>query len=772
MSIVAKALASAREAQPDASQRFRIKAGRMLAFDNLAQQEDDAERQVLRRVVRKHINRNLGCMALPLTLGYFGLYTISAYLHEDITNVFFNESELRNNLDDIFSEVATIPDMWDALEGPFLEFFFQQYDMYSRPHKKVGDLDKWGTWGRVLTYSQLQGAIRFEQSREDDETFGSTYYGPWNAITKDLYRSGEGFLPTKSVYIPTGRRLRLLTPPLKTSLPVAEQDEGDRYRFWLFPSEHLENSGSDWGAKSRIDYFKAREWLDTKTDTMTVTAYLLNFELGRPRLVEVKIFFSFGRAGGIFYRVYLQTMMLKMFPNWLSMLSDFLWFCLLLVTTVWRGSLLWRSFMKNHFVDHFFSFHTVWEWMIIMAGWFNVYGFYAQTLLINDITEKLDRVRDMKWDTTPASQLPRTLEMFDTAEKVSWQLGWIRVLMANYCLVLMFRFFISFAAQPRLSIVTRTLKAILPDLGHFLIVFLPTFLSYVISGNLLFGRRIEVFATVQASWATCFRIIMECEFDWDDLSMEYYWTTAIWVWSFIILLVLLMLNMVLAIILDIYNDVRSASQDTELVWTTLYHYWLRFMNSRTWIQESKVEQALTHTMQKPMLKKEDFHTEFPGMPAFELNSIYRAAKKDMLWEAKRDLDKSGILKVSGSVKIEADQVTETIESMNTDDNDLMKGFVVDRAGSAHANSADEKLFLTNSGLPMGSLPHLKVPGGKSPQSKRQSATAQPEWLRHVDALVQKQKRWMLYIHWELQQLQWQVQMAHMSKSRGERNDVL
>merc|ERR1712032_1249159 len=147
-------------------------------------------------------------------------------------------------------------------------------------------------------------------------------------------------------------------------------------------------------------------------------------------------------------------------------------------------------------------------------------------------------------------------------------------------------------------------------------------------------------------------------------------TTAIWVWSFIILLVLLMLNMVLAIILDIYNDVRSASQDTELVWTTLYHYWLRFMNSRTWIQESKVEEALTHIMQKPMLTKEDFRSEFPGMPAFELNSIYSAAKKDMLWEAKKDLDKSGVLKVSGSVKIEADEVTKTIETMNTDENVL------------------------------------------------------------------------------------------------------
>merc|ERR1719456_406518 len=114
--------------------------------------------------------------------------------------------------------------------------------------------------------------------------------------------------------------------------------------------------------------------------------------------------------------------------------------------------------------------------------------------------------------------------------------------MAQYLLFLMFRFLVSFAVQPRLATVTNTLKAVLPDLLHFLIVFFPTFLAYVISGNLIFGRRMENFATIQASFATSFRIIMECEYDWETLAAEYYWTTAMWIWSFIVLIVLILLN--------------------------------------------------------------------------------------------------------------------------------------------------------------------------------------------------------------------------------------
>jgi len=71
----------------------------------------------------------------------------------------------------------------------------------------------------------------------------------------------------------------------------------------------------------------------------------------------------------------------------------------------------------------------------------------------------------------------------------------------------------------------------------------PSFLAYAISGNLIFGRRMEVFATVQAAFATCFRIVMECEYDWDTLSADYFWTTALWIWTFIVLNVLILLNM-------------------------------------------------------------------------------------------------------------------------------------------------------------------------------------------------------------------------------------
>merc|ERR1712013_440391 len=79
------------------------------------------------------------------------------------------------------------------------------------------------------------------------------------------------------------------------------------------------------------------------------------------------------------------------------------------------------------------------------------------------------------------------------------------------------------------------------------------------------------------------------------------------------------------------------------------------------------------------------------------------------------------------------------------------------------------MFLTNSGLGAGKMPHLQAPGFKGySQHTRQSTAAQPVWLQQVDSLVKTQKRWMLYIHWELQQLQWQVQMAHMNKFQGKR----
>merc|ERR1719440_825138 len=64
-----------------------------------------------------------------------------------------------------------------------------------------------------------------------------------------------------------------------------------------------------------------------------------------------------------------------------------------------------------------------------------------------------------------------------------------------YPVLVMLRLFKSFNAQPRLGIVTRTLSRSANDMAHFLIVFMSIFISFAVSGTVLFGQDLDDFAT-------------------------------------------------------------------------------------------------------------------------------------------------------------------------------------------------------------------------------------------------------------------------------------
>lgn len=697
--------------------------------------------------------------------------------------------------------VETIPALWDYIEGDFLNLFFTPTDELGSPRVRAGEEgDKWGNWGRVLNYNQMQGVVRFEQSREKLDQFGLEYTGQWSRILQVLNATNDGFVSQNEQSpivdpetlqlppLPQGgrrleqysketsknsatrtqkdtnppasrddRRLRALTGPMTSSLP--KRSKGDRFRFFLYPHENVAIQ------QERLKWFRNKQWLDTTTDFMDIQLYLLNCELGRPRLVEIKIQFAFSRGGGIFYKLSFETMMLKMFPGMTSMLADFVWFCLLMLTSYTFSKDMWKSFVKGNFLGHAGRLTVAWEGFLLMAGWGCMYGFYLQTNLVRELVSTLEDLRASSWRATEAKYLADSFELYKVASNVSYQLGYIRFLMAQYLLFLMFRFLVGFAVQPRLATVVHTLKGVLPDLLHFLIVAIPIFVAYSVSGNLIFGRRMEVFATLPASFSTCFRIIMECEYDWDTLSFEYYWTTAIWVWSYIILMNLILLNMVLAIILDIYSDVRQDSRNGEMAWTTVYNYWLRLRQMQLWVPDAVLADRLELDITSPMVGRDEFKNYFPDMPEMQLDLMYKTCAVDMGWESNKHLNTATALKTAGSTKMKTDQTNLLVESLIVED-DPLTSFMTATPQSrqqAPVRLAGEGNFLNcPATLKGGGNPHVTDPTylpAKLPGVTDES----PIWLKNLSVCMTRQKKWILYINWQLQSVQWQIQQSHFRK---------
>merc|ERR1712151_306663 len=105
----------------------------------------------------------------------------------------------------------------------------------------------------------------------------------------------------------------------------------------------------------------------------------------------------------------------------------------------------------------------------------------------------------------------------------------------------------SFNSQPRLAVVTQTISRAGSDLVHFMIIVVIIFMSFVASGMFLFGRKIWSFSSMFYSMNTCFRMMLG-DFEWETLGEEHPLTAAIWFGTYMLLLMLLLLNMLMAII--------------------------------------------------------------------------------------------------------------------------------------------------------------------------------------------------------------------------------
>lgn len=777
-----------------AGDKIRIKSGHMLTFDHLVRHENTSttERHVAVRVLRKNIEAAVSCVALPLAILYFAAYITATRLHEDITNVYLQENTMRNAVDNIMGlnqgAINNVDDVWTALQsmqpGSFLDVFFGQTDIYGAELPKNRTETMWGDRGLVAGYSQIQGAVRVSQWRATKESFGA-HYACNSDITCALCRANTGFQTQASftnevpkavscgswpnrlleeevqAAAPAGsaRRLDLINSYDRTSfIPVESTDINEAFVFWLFPSETVAQT------LERLQYFSSRNWIDQDTYNMQIRMYLMNAELGRNRLEQLTITIFVASAGNIVYARDLQALFLTFHYGMLSKVADLIFFVILMVTSIYRIWEMWTAFIKRKLFKHGFQLYTVWEWAMIALGWWSIYGYYNMWFVWEpDILRKLEPVHKRGWDIGP-NDVDKVAALFNSASVAADGYSSMRVIYAQYAVGLMFRFFVSFGTQPRLAVVLNTMINVTTDLIHFIIILVPIFFTYVISGTLLFGRRVESFSTIQGAIGVCYRIIIESEYEWEAMSQEYYWAAAIWAWSYLMMVVMLFMNMLLAIILDVYTETSQKSFMGNPIWVSFADFAVKSFRFRHWVPDHVLEARLKGELStETMITRELLEAEFPNMSESQKRMFFKACRAQMQYEAEGELDKKNLLKLSSSVMDTLDMAHQVVTKVVMDEgNDPLKPWVTPKPLSSQLPMTDNlHNFLVKPVLTKGGKQPSFEPPGTSIQDSYSAGG--PEWLRAVWGHLREQRAWLDRASWQLQQMQWQLQQAHAEK---------
>mmetsp|Transcript_44462 Transcript_44462/g.81176 ORF Transcript_44462/g.81176 Transcript_44462/m.81176 type:complete len:1029 (-) Transcript_44462:49-3135(-) len=380
-------------------------------------------------------------------------------------------------------------------------------------------------WGLLLNYNRIVGGLRLRQERSpekscDMESGLADFYG--ELCTGDRYP----------------------TDPDMNEARSTDADESATRWIWV-------NTSQDLISAQLID-MELNGWLDRKTAKIEISIPIYNGEYGLHSLICVNFYFS--RGGRIWKHIIPESCYVRWYSRWYHYLSDSIYACCILWilgTEVWSMVRATITYGCHGLYEHYFNVWNVIDWLSVLTGivlmWL-LFTVVTLTMELNDTAQKI--ISPEPLDVHLAVQYVDKLEVAS-----DWVVVTQRSL-AYYPMIIVFRLFKAFHAQPRLSLVTITLRDCMQDLLHFLVVFTCVFLGFVTSGMVLFGRDNENFATFPRSCLACCRLLLG-DIEWDELKISSRLIAGLWIVAFFVVMVQLLLNMLLAVIMDSYSEVKE-----------------------------------------------------------------------------------------------------------------------------------------------------------------------------------------------------------------------
>eukprot|EP00746_Dinoflagellata_sp_MGD_P083302 gnl/MRDRNA2_/MRDRNA2_33178_c0_seq1.p1 gnl/MRDRNA2_/MRDRNA2_33178_c0~~gnl/MRDRNA2_/MRDRNA2_33178_c0_seq1.p1 ORF type:complete len:1065 (-),score=154.19 gnl/MRDRNA2_/MRDRNA2_33178_c0_seq1:41-2875(-) len=327
------------------------------------------------------------------------------------------------------------------------------------------------------------------------------------------------------------------------------------YPFMLFEQEPVEK------LKARLKYLEQSGWIDDSTTQIALKMILVNQDV--ELIQRVIITFIFPETGGIYSKITIQSSFLRAWKTWIVIISDIITLCLLAhITYVEIHELRQNMDTREAIKDYFTDFWNCLDWGTIIMGWIITCMFLDERLRNMELSTYMKSISASAPD---VEYWERMYTMHTRADFLAWVNMWWRLLLVYFMLLVMCRFFKAFKGQPRLAVVTNTIYSAASDLFHFGLIFICVFLTFAFAGTILFGRRMAGFSSFKTAFGTSFAIACG-DFDWTSMSYEHYTTSSIWFWSFMVLIFLIMLNMVLAIVMDVYTKVRASAMEGDPIW--------------------------------------------------------------------------------------------------------------------------------------------------------------------------------------------------------------
>lgn len=314
--------------------------------------------------------------------------------------------------------------------------------------------------------------------------------------------------------------------------------------------------------QNRVLELWEKGWVDYSTQVVILELAIYNGEVDA--WAHTNVIFEFHSSGNVQHFLKVSTAN-NLFKRWYYFVADLcVWSCLIYLAFEEARLVISKIRERKFFSQYIQGTEAYWklgEWAAIVLG---ITGLSGHVFIQGQVSTL---AKDMV-------QNPQTWEQ--TLDRLADVVAFKKqheVVLFFFAVAIMIRFFKVFDGQPRLAVMSMTFGLCCTDLLYFFVIFMVIF---SVTSFLLFNSQLKPWRSIFLSFNECFKILME-DYPFAAMFRVHPFAASLWFWLFMTLVYIVVVNMLIAVILDTYTHAKELlGQDTQKGFVTqLHHLWLQ-----------------------------------------------------------------------------------------------------------------------------------------------------------------------------------------------------
>ncbi|KAE8883502.1 hypothetical protein PF005_g88 [Phytophthora fragariae] len=332
------------------------------------------------------------------------------------------------------------------------------------------------------------------------------------------------------------------------------EDPVSDFRYILFLSLNATE------ASQYLAEWKAEDtWINNSTDKAVISVLTYNGELEGYVVTELTL--TLNQGGFVTPTALARPTISAPYGDQSSYASDILvWICMA-ASNIWAMSrvLRWRYKEKcpsrRDMIIRVFSLFSV---EVVLCVFYAVWATIVSLLHNTDFQESISTYADPfnVDEVGSAEAISSLISVIGDLESIAQYTEALRVIGAIVIALLCLQILNRFRFHPQLNILTRTVASALTQFGAFFVVFIVIFTGFTIIGSMIFGDHAKEFSSLVNSMASCINMLFG-QFNFDSIKNVSF--SVAFYWSYMIVVGIVLMNMMLAIVLDAYDQVSKES---------------------------------------------------------------------------------------------------------------------------------------------------------------------------------------------------------------------